>query len=272
MINFKKVIFLLSFIILSQTLAEASLASTAKVINSPPISKTKTTIDTPSTTNVGGSTIQSGGSGTIHHTPYSSPPSNLTPVGGVTITSPVSAHGAGSFVTTPGAFNQNTTIRIGGGNADLSEQSQTTRASVSLSKNVAKGTPFGFKNAGEFRQFGKTLNAGLADAGFSRTKAILQGSAVTGKNFRTGKAFDAGKVSDFDIALAGPDIFARARQLGIRLRSSGTRTGPLTGTQIQQLGLGPLRNSLSQSAKRPVKFMVFSDAKAAAAKAPSVGF
>ena len=112
----------------------------------------------------------------------------------------------------------------------------------------------------------------MADAGLGGTKAILQGSAVTGKSFRTGKAFDAGRVSDFDIALAGPDILARARQLGIGLRSGGTRTGPLTGAQIQQLGLGPLRNSLSQSAGRPVNFMVFGDAGAAAARAPSVGF
>ncbi|GAA6139445.1 hypothetical protein NBRC116583_31920 [Arenicella sp. 4NH20-0111] len=63
----------------------------------------------------------------------------------------------------------------------------------------------------------------MADAGFSGTKAILQGSAVTGKSFRTGKAFDAGRVSDFDIALAGSDILARARQLGIGLRSGGKK-------------------------------------------------
>ena len=71
----------------------------------------------------------------------------------------------------------------------------------------------GFKNAGEFAKFVKTLNSGLADAGFGGAKALLQGSAVTGKSFRTGKAFDAGRVSDFDIALAGPAILARAKQL-----------------------------------------------------------
>ena len=152
----------------------------------------------------------------------------------------------------------------GGGN--------NTVVASDVSSDATKGIPFGFRNAGEFGQFGKTLNSGLADAGLGGTKAILQGSAVTGKSFRTGKAFDAGRVSDFDIALAGPDILARARQLGIGLRSGGTRTGPLTGAQIQQLGLGPLRNSLSQSAGRPVNFMVFGDAGAAAARAPSVGF
>ena len=129
---------------------------------------------------------------------------------------------------------------------------------------AAKGLGFGSSRA--FSQFGKTLNSGLADAGFGGTKAILQGSAVTGKNFRTGKAFDA--ASDFDIALAGSSILARAKQLGIGLRSGGTRTGPLTDTQINQLGLGGLRSNLQNSAGREVNFIIFGDA----ARAPSIGF
>ncbi|WP_250655935.1 RHS repeat-associated core domain-containing protein [Alkalimarinus coralli] len=137
---------------------------------------------------------------------------------------------------------------------------------------VTKAAAHGFKNAGEFAKFGKTLNSGLADAGFGGTKALLQGSAVTGKSFRTGKAFDAGRVSDFDIALAGPEILARAKQLGIGLRSGGTRTGPLSAAQVQQLGLGGMQSTLSKSAGRPVNFMIYGDAGAAAARSPSIGF
>ena len=131
-------------------------------------------------------------------------------------------------------------------------------------------TAFGFSSARAFNQFGSTLNTGLADAGFSGTRAILQGSAVTGRNFRTGQAFNA--ASDFDIALASPAILNRARQLGIGLRSGGTRTGPLTNAQINQLGLGGLRSNLQNSAGREVNFMIFGDAAQAAARAPSIGF
>lgn len=101
---------------------------------------------------------------------------------------------------------------------------------------------------------------------------MLQGSAVTGKSFRTGNAFDGGRVSDFDIALAGPDVLARAKQLGIGLRSGGTRTGPLSPVQIKQLGLGNVQRVLSNQAGRPVNFMIYSDVSAAAARTPSIGF
>ncbi|MDP5210939.1 hypothetical protein, partial [Microbulbifer sp. 2205BS26-8] len=147
--------------------------------------------------------------------------------------------------------------------------------SIILVRNASvaiKGIPFGFKNTDDFAQFGKTLNSGLADAGFSGTKALLQGSAVTSKSFRTGKAFDAGRVSDFDIALAGPQILARAQQLGIGLRSGGTRTGPLNAAQIQRLGLGSIQSTLSKQAGRPVNFMIYGNAGAAASRAPSIGF
>jgi|GEM_PF-4190130 len=131
--------------------------------------------------------------------------------------------------------------------------------------------PFGFRIA-SFSRFSKTLNSGLMDAGFAGTRALLQGSAVTGRNLKTGRAFDVGKISDFDIALAGPDIFAKAKQLGIGLRSQGTRTGPLNAAQVQQLGLGRLQATLSSMAGRPVNFMIFDDAAKASSRAPSIGF
>jgi len=100
----------------------------------------------------------------------------------------------------------------------------------------------------------------------------LQGSAVNGKSFRTGAPFDAGRVSDFDIALAGPDILARAKQLGIGLRSQRTRTRPLSFKQVRQLVLGGLQSSLSKTAGRPVNFIVYGDVSAAAARSASLGF
>ena len=129
---------------------------------------------------------------------------------------------------------------------------------------VTKSGALGFKNAGSFSQFGKALYSGLTGAGYGGTKALLQGSAVSGKSFRTGKVFDKGRVSDFDIALAGKKILVKAKKLGIKLRSQGTRTGPLDANQVKLLGLGELQSTLSKSAGRPVNFMIFGDAAAAA--------
>ena len=94
------------------------------------------------------------------------------------------------------------------------------------------------------------------------------------KNFQSAGrfvvVFRSRSISDFDVALAGPAILARARQLGIELRSSGTRTGPLSDTEIDQLGLRALKTRLSNLAGREVNFMIFGDVGAAASRAPSV--
>ena len=100
--------------------------------------------------------------------------------------------------------------------------------------------------------------------------AIFQGSSVTGQSFRTGVAFDVGRVSDFDIALASPQLLDRASTLGIGLRSGGTRTGHLTASQLESLGLDDLATDLRTSAGRPVNFMIFDSAAGATARSPSI--
>jgi RHS repeat-associated protein len=129
--------------------------------------------------------------------------------------------------------------------------------------------PQGFSNLSALRSFSQALNEGLERAGFGGTKAFLQGSAVTGKSFLTGKPFNA--ASDFDIALAGETIFSRAKELGIALRGAGARTGPLSPAEISKLGLGELQESLSGQASRDVNFMIFESAKGATTRAPSIG-
>lgn len=93
---------------------------------------------------------------------------------------------------------------------------------------------------------------------------------MTGQSFRTGAAFDVGRVSDFDIALASPQLLDRASALGIGLRSGGTRTGPLTAPQLQRLGLGDLATDLGTATGRPVNFMIFDSAAVASARSPSI--
>lgn len=123
--------------------------------------------------------------------------------------------------------------------------------------NVAAGIPRGFATADEFARFGTDLKDGLSRAGHDDVTPIFQGSSVTGSSFRTGEAFDAGRISDYDIALASPDLLQRAREAGIGLRSGGTRTGPLTPDDLRAMGLEGLADDLSRTAGREVNFMIY---------------
>lgn len=74
-------------------------------------------------------------------------------------------------------------------------------------------------------------------------------------------------MSDFDIALAGSELLQRAQSLGIGLRSGGTRTGPLSGRDLQALGLKDLARKLSAQAGREVNFMILRQRLQAALRA-----
>ena len=101
------------------------------------------------------------------------------------------------------------------------------------------------------------MNAGLRGAGYSDVQPLFQGSSVTGKSFKTGQPFDVGRVSDFDIALGSPKLLARAKELGIGLRSGGVRTGPLNPAELEKLGLLELVDKLSKQWGRKVSFMLY---------------
>ncbi|MEV0204291.1 RHS repeat-associated core domain-containing protein [Streptomyces sp. NPDC050788] len=128
--------------------------------------------------------------------------------------------------------------------------------------------PMGFANAEEFSSFGSRLQSGLRQAGYEDVTAAMQGSSVTGKSFRTGKPF--GPHSDFDVALTGADILARAKKAGIPLRSSGTRTRPLKGADLEKMGLAGLREGLTKSMGRDVNFMVYGSLEGAVGRSPSI--
>jgi RHS repeat-associated protein len=132
------------------------------------------------------------------------------------------------------------------------------------------GIPRGFSSAEEFQAFSNTVENGLADAGFTDVTVAFQGSSVTGVSHKTGQPFDVGRMSDFDIALASPSLLAKAKELGIPLRSGGTRTGPLNSEQLAQLGLSDLVAQLSQEAGRTVNFMVFNTLENVIKKGPSI--
>src|SRR5262245_53256143 len=129
--------------------------------------------------------------------------------------------------------------------------------------------PLGFKNLGQFENFGSSLKSGLTKVSDDAV-GIFQGSAITGKKYTTGAPFDVGRVSDFDIGIASSKLLDKAKELGVRLRSGGSRTGELTSSQIKKLGLADLQKQLSMQAGRHVNFMLFRSVKDAAEKAPSI--
>lgn len=114
------------------------------------------------------------------------------------------------------------------------------------------------------------MRGGLSRAGYGDVEPILQGSAVTGKSFRTGQEFDVGRVSDFDIALASPELLQRAQSSGIGLRSSGTRTGPLSARDLKALGFRELASKFSAQSGREVNFMIYGSSTEATSRAPSL--
>lgn len=89
-------------------------------------------------------------------------------------------------------------------------------------------------------------------------------------SFRTGEAFDVGRVSDFDIALASPTLLQRARELGIPLRGGGIRTMPLKKEHLERLGLWELQEELSRLAGRDVSFMIYESVEAILKRGPSI--
>jgi RHS repeat-associated protein len=117
--------------------------------------------------------------------------------------------------------------------------------------------PFGFSNAAQFQEFGKAVSGGLREVAGEGVQAFLAGSAITGKSFRTGEVFDVGRRSDFDVAVVGAELLAKAKELGIALRGRGTRTGPLKQKELETLGLDELAKRLSRQAGRKVSFMIY---------------
>ena len=125
---------------------------------------------------------------------------------------------------------------------------------------AARAIPLGFADQAAFGSFARDLSAGLREAGYGDTVPVFQGSAVTGVKYTTGEAFDLGRRSDFDIALASPALFARAKAAGVKLRSgSPSRTAPLKPRDLERLGLLELAGRLSAGMDRDVHFMIYED-------------
>jgi RHS repeat-associated protein len=148
-------------------------------------------------------------------------------------------------------------------------------------RSAPRGTvPHGFYTADEFANFGDELQAGLRGIGIDDAHGILQGSSVTGvrrfskPGIPAGTPFDAIRTSDFDVAIASPQLLRRADSLGIPLRGRGTRSQPLGALDLQALGLQDLPGNLSQrlfkSNGRDINLIITNSAETAFSRGPSI--
>ena len=95
------------------------------------------------------------------------------------------------------------------------------------------GVPLGFNNRQDFEQFGRETMKGLVASGYSDALPYMRGSAVTGYSYRQGAAFDVGRRSDYDLAIASPTLIQRAREMGIEMRGGGSRTHELNPRDLK---------------------------------------
>ena len=93
---------------------------------------------------------------------------------------------------------------------------------------------------------------------------------MTGRSAESGEAFDRGRLSDLDVAVASPTLLERAREIGVDIRGSGANTRPLTVEQIKELGLSEMHARLRRLAERPVGLMIFGSHAEAAAKGATI--
>ena len=160
---------------------------------------------------------------------------------------------------------------------------ESERNSIRAEKNgyernlIENKLPRGFRNATEFKVFTRKLNSELIKAGCPKAEILFQGSSVTGREFEpatgrwTGRQFDVGRTSDFDIAICSKPLFEKAMTRGIEIHGN-SRTEKLGSPHLQRkLGLDRASRSLeSLMGGRPVEFKVFESRKAALERGPSI--
>lgn len=129
--------------------------------------------------------------------------------------------------------------------------------------------PLGFANKNAYMSFSSTLMNGLAEAGYPNAVAAFQRSSVTG--IRSWDRMPIGdNPGDYDIAIADPDLYNDAKNLGVELKNEPARTMPLSEDQARELGLRDLQEELTAQAGRDVNIAIYEDPQAAMQYRPSI--
>jgi hypothetical protein len=134
---------------------------------------------------------------------------------------------------------------------------------------AARGYPLGFRSLDQFKYFGWSGKGWLKSRGYANAEIGIQGSAVSGYSASGHGPFDAGRVSDLDVAVVSPGLFDKARAAGIPVRDGHTRFA-LTPEQAGNLAVADLSSRLAGFVGgRKINLMVFESRAAAMSKEPA---
>jgi len=133
---------------------------------------------------------------------------------------------------------------------------------------AAKGYPLGFKSLDQFKYFGQSSKGLLNTRGYPNAEVGVQGSSVTGYSASGSGPFDAGRISDLDVAVVSPKLFEDAKAAGVAVRDGHTRFA-LTPENAATLKVGDLAGRMANFADgRKVNLMIFESRQAALNKEP----
>lgn len=116
--------------------------------------------------------------------------------------------------------------------------------------------PNGFQDGRHINEFRQELRRSNKRAGRNDVETYIKGSAVTGESYKTGAPFN--RDSDLELAFVSPTMFQRVQRLRFPLTGGGSRTFPLKNTQLDQLGILNLRDTLRmQMGGRKISIMIY---------------
>jgi len=130
--------------------------------------------------------------------------------------------------------------------------------------------PHGFDSFQEFQAFAGPLRQRMREQ-YPDLEMGFQGSSVTGRSADTGAPFDAGRTSDFDVAISGDSLYQAARARGVEFRGDGVSTGPLSDADLRALGLdGIVSDARAQAGGRPINLMIYRTMEDATGRKPTI--
>ncbi|MBU2669952.1 hypothetical protein KOI35_41235 [Actinoplanes bogorensis] len=130
--------------------------------------------------------------------------------------------------------------------------------------------PHGFDDFDSFKDFAGRVRDRMRER-YPDLQMGFQGSAVTNRSADDGTPFDRpGRQSDFDIAIAGDDVYTAARNLGVPFRGDGVTTGPLMAEDLRVLGLDGVVRDASTEASRRINLMIYRSMTDAVERKPTI--
>lgn len=132
--------------------------------------------------------------------------------------------------------------------------------SVEGSPRVLDHVPYGFESRESWENYVRTIHDELAKAGYPDADVYLRGSAATGFRYRTGEFIGVTGPNDFDLAVASPELFASAKDVGVWIR--GSRTVVVRPRFQDDLGLLDMVVRLSGGTEPETTVMIYRNSDA----------